>query len=867
MLPMSKEQATLEKESPYRLPEFAQPVAYDIRLAPDMTTFKCPGTVVIDLDVKSATSYILLNARDLEIESAEISQGGESQKGEIGLEAEHERVRFKFGKGISAGKAQLTIKFAGEINDKLRGFYRSCQTLPSGEKSWIGVTQFESTDARRAFPCFDEPAFKATFKLTMEIDPALTAIANTLVESETIDKVSGKKVVVFKPTMKMATYIVAFVIGLFDKTEAVDVDGIPFRIYAPVGKIHLAPFALEIGARALAFFNQYYGIKYAGDKMDMIAVPDFAFGAMENLGCVTYRETALLVDPAKASQAEKERVAEVVAHELAHMWFGNLTTMRWWNGIWLNEAFATFMAMVAVDNLKPEWNTFDTFGASRALAFATDGLRATRTIEFPVYGPEEASGMFDVLTYQKGASVLRMIEQYLGEDKFKAGVNDYLNKHKFANTETSDLWQALGEAAGQPVGEIMDSWIFQEGHPMVSVGLSSDKKSLTLSQERFYYLPDKGKDKEQLFQIPLLLKARGKAAGAKDCNKRILLKDKSMTIDLSKECGGEIEWALVNAGGHGFYRVTYSQELLTTLQQVLPSLTVLERFNLVSDLWAFTVNGTINVATFLDFVKLFKEEEDKNVWTVILGALAYIDRVFYSQPEKIKKYTHELLQPTFKRLGWQAKDSNEAALTKQLRGLIISTLGTIGDDQTVIKEAAERYAKHLAGSTELEPDVLGAVISVLAYHGNEKRYDEFEKMFANASSPQESDRYMYALAAFKEQKLLERTLAKTLNGEIKSQNAPFVVRAVMLNPWGRSCGWHFVKTNWDKVIALFPSAIITRMVEGVTGLIDEKLAQDVFAFFATHQLKEGQKTAEQHLEKLRVAMAFMTREKSHYESL
>ncbi|MBS1998231.1 MAG: M1 family metallopeptidase [Cyanobacteria bacterium SZAS LIN-2] len=854
---MPNEQATLEKESPYRLPDFALPVSYDIRLAPDLETFKCPGSEVIELDIRRPTDHILLNALELEIDSAEISFGANNEKikAEVHLEPETDRAKFSFGKTIPAGKAHLEIKFSATINDKLRGFYRSSQTLPSGEKSWIALTQFEATDARRAFPCFDEPAFKATFKLTMEVAPELTAISNTKVESQTVDAKTGKKVFNFGRTMKMATYIVAFVVGQFEETKAVDVDGIPFKIYAPIGKLALTPFSLEIGASALAFFNKYYGIKYPGDKMDMIAVPDFAFGAMENLGCVIYRENALLVDPLKASQSEKERVADVVAHELAHMWFGNLTTMKWWNGIWLNEAFATFMALVAVEAWKPEWKRFETFGVSRAMAFATDGLKATRAIEFPVSKPEEANGMFDILTYEKGASVLRMLEQYIGADTFKAGVNAYLNKHKFSNTETDDLWESLAAASSEPVEDIMNSWIFQEGHPLVAVELSADKKTLMLKQERFYYLPES--PKEQLFQIPLLLRAK---TAKTVIEKKVLLKTKEMKVPLDSH--DEIEWVVVNAGGHGFYRVAYSEALLKTLSGILPSLTVLERFNLVSDLWALTVNGTVKLTQFLDFVKLFKNEQDKNVWAVILSALQYLDRVFYLDTKRLAAYTRDLLAPSFQRLGWAASDSSEDALTKQLRGSVILTLGTVGQDQAVIDQAKELYGKHLAGEGQaLEPDVLGAIISILAFVGDEKRYNEFEKAFTAAPSPQEQERYMYALAAFKEEALLKRTLAKTLNGEIRSQSAPFVVRGVMLNPWGRAVGWQFVQDNWEKARTVFPSQIITRMIEGITGLVDAKMAAEVFAFFAQHPVNEGQKTTDQHLEKLKVALAFMERER------
>jgi puromycin-sensitive aminopeptidase len=864
---MSNDIATLQKESPYRLPEFALPVDYEIELAPDMQTFKYEGEVKIALDIRNATDFLLLNALELEIHEAKLTDtAGKVHALTVEMQEELDRVKFGLAEHVATGSASLFIKFTGTINDKLRGFYRSAQNLENGEKNWFALTQFEATDARRAFPCFDEPAFKATFKLTLKVDPSYTAISNTKVESEKICEETGKKVFVFGRTMKMATYIVAFVVGKFDITEPVDVDGIPFRIYAPLGKLNLTPFSLDIGAAALSFFNKYYGIKYPGDKMDMIAVPDFAFGAMENLGCVIYRENALLVDPTKASQAEKERVAEVVAHELAHMWFGNLTTMKWWNGIWLNEAFATFMALVAVDAWKPSWKRFETFGVSRAMAFATDGLNATRTIEFPVNKPDEANGMFDILTYEKGASVLRMLEQYIGADKFKSGVNAYLNKHKFANTETNDLWESLAGASSEPVSEIMNSWIFQEGHPLVKAEVTENGAKIKLSQERFFYLKDGAQEasKATLFQVPLLLKAQTEK-GEKSA--RILLKDKEMTVDTKALFGADkAEWVLLNAGGHGFYRCAYDEVGLEKLKAVLPSLTVLERFNLVGDLWASTVNGTTKLSTFLDFVKLFKDESDKNVWTVILSALQYIDRVFYQNTIKLPAFTRDLLTPTYKKLGWQASDKNEDDLVKQLRGLIIATLGTVGQDKDVVKKAEEFWAGQAKESSRdaLEPDVLGAIITILAYHGDDKRYEEFAEAFKAAPSPQEQERFMYAMAVFKDEKLLEKTLAKCLSGEIRSQSAPFVVRGVMLNPWGRKVGWQFMQDNWEKARTVFPTQIITRMVEGITGLIDEKMGEEVFAFYETHPVAEGQKTTDQHLEKLKVALAFLKREEKEF---
>jgi puromycin-sensitive aminopeptidase len=861
-MPNENAQATLEKDMSYRLPREIYPLKYEIALEPDLANFSFSGeeTVLVQIDQPGDT--ILLNAVDISFEHAHIESRDGSQKFEakVELTAATERAALTFPQALHAGEWLLHISFKGEINDKLRGFYRSAQALQNGEKSWLAVTQFEATDARRAFPCFDEPAFKATFKLTLTVDNDLTALSNTPVESERTE--GAKKIITFKETMKMSTYIVAFVVGQLEASEPVMVDGIPLRIYAPLGKLHLTAFAKEIGAAALSFFNGYYGIKYPGEKMDMIAVPDFAFGAMENLGAVIYRENALLVDPNQASHGELERVADVVAHELAHMWFGNLTTMKWWNGIWLNEAFATFMELVAVDNWKPQWKRWETFGVSRAMAFATDGLKATRPIEFPVNAPEEANGMFDILTYEKGASVLRMLEQYIGPDKFKSGVNNYLNLHKFSNTETVDLWNALGQASGEPVADIMNSWIFQEGHPLVHCDIDDKESTLTLTQKRFYYQES---ESATLYQVPVLLRAKTKEGIVE---KRLLLNSQTATVNFASP----VQWVVVNSGGSGFYRVNYSPKLLTALKAVLTQsfhsegsadrekLSTLERFNFVSDLWALTVNGAVELGTFLDTIKLFKEERDKNVWTTIATALQYTDRVFYQDNGTLAALTSGILGPTIERLGWQP-EAGESELTKQLRGLVLTLQGTIGKDVKIQAEAKARYQKHLDGAETLSPDVASAVVAILAHCGDKARYEQFEESFKKATSPQEQERFMYALGMFSQQELLQRTLEKTLTGEVRSQNAPYLVRNIMLNHHGRHAGWKFMTDNWEVINRTFPSLIITRLVEGITGLVDDELAEEVFNFFAGRHFAGGQKTVDQHLEKLQVALRFMHREK------
>jgi puromycin-sensitive aminopeptidase len=854
--------------SPYRLSTAVKPSHYEIELDCDMEGFTYQGRETIEIEVtgEESVDQILLNSVDIsfvDVKLTEMAGSNKEHTGKYTVQEGTERVAFDFGQPIAPGHYRLHIQFAGVINDKLRGFYRSAQTLPDGSKKWIGVTQMEPTDARRVFPCFDEPALKATFKLTLIVAEHLDAISNTPVASQSVIT-AGRKKVVFEPTMHMATYIVAFVVGEFDKSDTVDVDGVPFTIYAPLGKKHLSSFALQIGASALSFFNKYYGIKYPGAKMDMIAVPDFAFGAMENLGCVIYRENALLVDPARASHAEVERVADVVAHELAHMWFGNLTTMKWWNGIWLNEAFATFMQLVAVDNFKHEWKRFETFGVSRAMAFATDGLSATRPIEFPVDAPAECTGMFDVLTYEKGASVLRMLEQYIGPDVFKMGVNNYLQTHKYSNTETEDLWLALAQASGLPVREIMNSWIFQKGHPLIDVTINGER-AVKFTQKRFFYLASEHASGAEHYQVPLLVRAKTKQADGST-------KIESHHMILKRGCegesaegmvfDGEIQYVVVNAGGHGFYRVAYDQSLLQGLYAALQAgdLSTLERFNFVSDMFALTQNGTMTLDQMLDVLERFDAERDKNVWAAISGALIYADRFLpagSSKRARVAETARKLARPVFDELGFapaQGKVDQENELTRQLRGIVISLLGIVGGDDKVRRMAAELFD---AGSHEdLSADVLSAIVMILAHTGDAARYADFVERYKKGDSPQVQERYMFALAAFPHADLLQKTLSMTLNGEIKGQNAPYVVRNLMLNPAGRLVGWQFMSQKWDEVTKLFPAMILTRLVEGVTGLADPVLAREVFAFFADHNVEGGEKTVAQHLEKLRVALAF-----------
>jgi puromycin-sensitive aminopeptidase len=601
----------------YRLPPNVTPSRYDLTLTPDLKAFTFDGTEIVAITVHEATADIVLNALELEIDGAVAERGGKSLAAQVDPEPARERVRFHFGEPLEPGEWTLRIKFRGVLNDKLHGFYRSQYTDAAGKLHTVATTQFEATDARRAIPCWDEPALKAVFGVTLIVDEDLTALSNAGIKSER-KLGGGKKEVVFKDTIKMSTYLLAFIIGEFEATATVDA-GTPLRVVHVPGKRALTGWAEQIGAFSLKFFADYYGIPYPGDKLDLIAIPDFAAGAMENLGAITFRETALLADQHAASRAELERVADVVSHENAHMWFGDLVTMRWWNGIWLNEAFATFMEMLAVDAWKPQWKRWESFGVSRGAAMAIDALKSTRSIEYTVLSPEDCRSMFDVLTYEKGAAVLRMLEQFLGAEVFRKGISGYLKKHQYNNTETGDLWDALEAASGQPVRSMMDTWIFQQGFPVVSAAPTADGHGLKITQRRFFFAPPENPE-PQLWHVPVMIRACTDKGVE---THKLLLTEAETTLQLP----GKVEWALLNEGGHGFYRVRYSPELLAALTKNHGVLKPIERYGLVSDTWAATVAGLTPLAEFIKMARLFRDETDINVWRALIGAFAYLDMI------------------------------------------------------------------------------------------------------------------------------------------------------------------------------------------------------------------------------------------------
>ncbi|MEE9145870.1 MAG: M1 family metallopeptidase [Candidatus Tectomicrobia bacterium] len=843
----------VEPIDPHRLPRTVLPSRYDLTLEPDLDRAAFSGSVAIAVEVIEPVDSVWLNAAELQVTSAEFedASGNCTSIPEVTLVEDQERVRLGLGQVFPAGSYRLLLAFEGILNDKLHGFYRSTFHDEHGNEHVIATTQFETTDARRAFPCFDEPDFKAVFGVTLIVPDDQFAVSNAPIVTETPTG-NGRRQVGFADTMTMSTYLVAFVVGPFEATSPVDVDGVQLRIVHPLGKGHLTAYALEIGTFALRYFTAYYGIPYPDQKLDLVAVPDFASGAMENLGCVTFREVLLLIDRQTATQPELLRVADVIAHEIAHMWFGDLVTMRWWNGIWLNEAFATFMATMASDAFNQEWQRWVQFGLERSAAFDVDALQNTRPIEYPVHSPQDANGMFDLLTYKKGGSVLRMLEQYLGAQRFRDGIRHYLTTHQYGNTETNDLWDAIEQVTGEPARRVMDSWIFQRGFPLLSVDRGAAGR-LTISQRRFCFTALEGGD-DTLWSVPVVLRY---GRGEQVAERREFLESASLDLDL----GTPVDWVVVNAGGHGFYRVRYAPDLLQHLTPVMmQQCAPIERYILVDDTWAAVLTGRLSVVDFLEFAQGFQDETDLEVWTVLCGCVEQLDRLLDGEARRRhQELLRDLYRPAFTRLGWTPQPGDTSRIL-ELRGLLIRALAMSAKDAEMLARSRELHQSYLQDSTSVEPNIASAVAAAVASAGASHDYTVFVERFKKAATPQEERRYQSLLASFPGTDEMATTLQMTLNGEVRTQDAPYLVAQCMRNRDRGAQAWRFVRDNWDAMLEAYPDNAIVRMLDGFKSLSYPDVAADIEAFFNRHTVPQGELTLLQHREKLRVNVTLRERE-------
>lgn len=829
-------------EAEYRLPRSVVPHHYDLTLKPDLEDASFVGSERISVEVIEPIDAIVLNSAELEIGEVFATDAADrSIEMAVTFDESAERATLQAPETLSPGPWTLSLSFSGVLNDRLVGFYRSRYDDEEGETRTIAASQFEATEARRAFPCWDEPDLKATFDVTLDVEDHLLAVSNSAVIEEVI--ADGRKIVRFATTMKMSTYLVAFVVGPLEATDPVDVDGVPLRVIHQPGKGALTEFSLEAATFSLQFLRDYYDIDYPGDKLDLIALPDFAWGAMENLGAVTFRENLLIVDTALASHGELLRIADVIAHEIAHMWFGDLVTMKWWNGIWLNEAFATFMELKTTDAFRPEWNRWVRFGIEAAAGKQVDALENTRPIEFPVGSPDEANEMFDALTYLKGSAVLRMLEQYIGEESFRQGVGDYLRAHAYGNTETADLWNALEKASGQPISEIMDTWILQGGFPLVSV--SEVDGGYELAQKRFRLLPDASDGAS--WRVPLHLKA----LGGHELERRLL--DGAIEVPSS----GPL---LANAGGHGFYSVHYLGHAFDEVAAHYGDLEPLERFLLVDDTWGLALKGDLGVETFLTLLDRIGGEPEPAVWQVAIGGLRAVDRIVRAEDRSaFRSFVSDLIGDELAELGW-LPGPGEPDLTRQLRGAFVSALGNLAEDEEVVYRCRTVVAGLLDDAAfDADPDVAAAAIGVVAHHGTSEDYERYVARYEDPRTPQERVRLLFNLPGFPDPAQAEQTFDLLFDGRIRPQDVPFILAALLGNSKVGENAWAMLKERWDDIAAVMPDRIARRFLHGLPALSRPETGQDVHAWFEAHP-SSHQRTLAQQLELLDINTAFRVRE-------
>jgi len=841
-------------ERDYRLPRTIVPSRYDLTLETDLQAETFWGTEDVAIRVVEPVSDVILNAVDLELGPGWVSDaaGRRVEIANARLDAETERAHLTLAEALDAGDWVLHLEFRGKLSDQLRGFYRSTYE-DAGRTYVIATTHFEATDARRAFPCWDEPDLKAVFGITVVADDGLAILSNgPEVAREPVGE--GRVRVRFADTMPMSTYLVCVVVGRLELTEPVDVDGVPLRIAHVPGKRHLTDFALEVGAFSLRFFAEYYGIPYPDRKVDFVALPDFAQGAMENLGCITYREALLLVDPEHATQQELLSVADVIAHELAHMWFGDLVTMRWWNGLWLNEAFATFMALLVVDAFRPDWDRWASFRRACAGAFEIDALESTRSIEYPVASPDDANGMFDTLTYTKGAAILRMLERYLGAERFRDGIRRYLREHAHGNTETGDLWDAIEAETGEPVRRIMDSWIFQGGFPLVTAETDGDGW-VRLTQRRFRY---GAQPEDRRWEVPLLVRG----SGGDGLERRVLVEPRGSSVP-----GPGAERAFVaNAQSSSFVRVRYGPGLEETVwNHALEQLSPLERYQLVDDAWASVMAGAMPAGWFLRLAERLREETDLHVWQGIVGGLAWLDRfVEGGTRDALRGTVRDLVTPAVVRLGWEPR-AGEGDLVRALRGTLLSASALLGDDPEALELARVLEAQARAGG-EVEPSLGSAAVAVAAARGDAKLFEIFLERRRSAPTPQEQLRYLYALADFPEAELVDRALQLAMSDEVRPQNGPFVIARAMANRDHGARAWRFVCERWEAANRRFAPSTIVYLADGVRYLTEPGQDQETAAFFAEHPIPQAGRMLAQALERQRIGVAFRQRAASELEA-
>ncbi|KAI1749357.1 peptidase family M1-domain-containing protein [Xylaria castorea] len=783
------------------LPTNVIPRHYDVTLEPDLKKFTFEGKVVIDFDVQEETRSISLHTIEIDIHSAHIKSGDTivTSSSAITYDESTQVSKIELKDAVPKGKTQLEIKFTGQLNDSMAGFYRSTYKKPDGSEGILATTQMEANDCRRAFPCFDEPLHKANFTITLVADKHLTCLSNMDVASETEvhSEMSGttKKSVKFNPSPLMSTYLVAFIIGELNYIETKKFR-VPIRVYAPPSSnIEHGRFSLELAARTLEYYEKIFDADFPLPKMDMVAIPDFAAGAMENWGLITYRVVDLMLDEKASGAAMKERVAEVVQHELAHQWFGNLVTMDWWEGLWLNEGFATLMSWLSCNHFYPEWKVWENYVVDNLQsALGLDSLRSSHPIEVPVKRASEVDQIFDAISYSKGSCVLRMISTYLGEDVFLEGVRRYIKKHAYGNTQTDDLWAALEDASGKPVREIMSIWTKNVGFPVVQVTENTAENTIHVKQNRFLRTGDT-KPEEDKVLYPVFLGLRTKTS----VDESLTLSEREGVYKLP-----DLDFFKLNANHTSIYRTSYSQERLTKLGQAAKEgkLTVEDRAGMIADAGALAVSGYQKTSGVLNLLKGFDTEESFVVWSEIIARVATVQSAWIFEDQAIKNgleaFVKDLVSERAHKLGWKFSD-NDGHVEQQFKAMLFGAAGMAGDKE-IITAAKDMFAKYKAGDkSSIHPNIRGSVFGMALKYGGKEEYDAILDIFRTSTNTDERNTALRCIGRSKDPELIQRTLELTLSNEVKSQDIYLPTSGLRSHAEGTEALFSWLTEQWPEI--------------------------------------------------------------------
>jgi aminopeptidase N len=779
---------------PGKLPKTVLPHHYAIELVPDLTQLTVAGSESVDVELREPTARLTLSAANLTIAEASVDNG--TQHAEISLDAGTETAALAFPKPLAVGLHKLRLSFTSRINSFARGLFYVDYPAGQGTKRMIS-SQLEPSDARRIFPCWDEPAFKATFALTVTVPRAFMAVANMPAEREEAAGPDLKRVT-FATTPRMSSYLFVLAAGELER-QTVQAAGVTVGVVTTRGKSDKGRFALDNAAKLLAFYNDYFGSKYPLPKLDLIAVPGGFGGAMENWGGITFFESRLLFDPTSNAETARRGIFSILAHEMAHQWFGDLVTMGWWDNLWLNEGFASWMQEKAAEHFYPEWKTWLNGYGQKQFAMTLDARRTSHPIQQRVADHSEAQTVFDAITYNKGQALIRMLESYLGETAFREGIRSYMAAHAYRNTTTADLWKALEAAARKPVTKIAASFTEQEGLPLIAAETScvGGKQQLTLRQERFTVVPASAAGAEPLpphrWQLPVAI---GPAAAAKPS--QMLLLDGSVQI-ATGPCGEAVK---VNFGDIGYYRVAYGAESGALIAKALTVMSAEDRVNVLADNWAMVRAGQAAPASYLALVSELDAGDRRAVWDQVISAFSSLDRVALDRPERpaLQAYARALLQPVLDHIGWDGTAAGEDDETTLLRTSLINLLGELGDAD-VIAETKRRFASFLQDPASLPPALRDPVTHVAGLTADRETYDALLGLARKTTATNERLRYYYAAAAARDGALARQTLALTLTGEPPVTIVNGMINTVAWSGEQPDLAWSFVQNNLDALVA------------------------------------------------------------------